>query len=167
MKRRQVLRTLAVAGSVSGAGCSTGLVPGARGTILGRIHLINASFVANRVRLMVERDDETLLDRTVSLTAIDAETGPRGRIIEPLWTETRGQYTVRALHYDDSGNRESGDWEYTFTQDDYETYYGNSHEDPGCLGAVVTIGTRTETANGPIGIGPTYMETPCGASEAQ
>lgn len=165
MDRRRALQRLAVVGSAAFSGCSS--VLGSAGTVLGQIEVINSSFVSNRIRLMVARDGEELLDRKLSLAAIDAEDGQRGVVIEPVWSETRGQYTVRALHYDESGNRESSSWEYTFTRADYDSYYADSHEDPGCLGAVVTIGSRTDTNNAAIGIGPTYMENPCGASESQ
>lgn len=165
MDRRRALQRLAVVGSASFAGCSS--VLGTDGTVLGRIEVINSSFAANRIRLMVARDGEELLDRTLALAAIDAEEGQRGVVIEPVWSETQGQYSVRALHYDESGDRESSSWEYTFTQADYDRYYEDSHEDPGCIGAVVTIGSRAETANAAIGIGPTYMEHPCGAPASQ
>jgi hypothetical protein len=167
MNRRHALERVAVVGSVSLAGCSALPGFGRSGTVLGRIEVVNSSFVRNRIRLMVERDDDTLLDRKLSLAAIDAETGTRGRIIDPVWSETRGQYTLRALHYDESGNRETGDWEYTFTREDYDSYYGGSHEDPGCIGAVVKIGSRADTENAAIGIGPTYMENPCGTSDSR
>lgn len=108
-----------------------------------------------------ESDDESLLDRTISLPGIDADSGTPATLIEPLWSETRAHYTVRAVHYDESGDRETGDWAYTFTGDDYDTYYGDSNEDPGCIGAVVKVGTLSESENGAIGIGPTYMTEPC------
>lgn len=165
MNRRQVLGTLAAAGSISVAGCSS--VLGSRGTVLGTIKLVNSSRVANRIRLMVDRGEETLLDRTISLAAIDAATGTRGTRIDPSWSKTRGEYTLRALHYDDSGNRETSSREYTFTRDDYTTYYGDSHEDPGCIGAVVTIGNFEDTENGVISISPAYMDNPCGGSGSQ
>lgn len=161
MNRRRALKRLAVVGSVSFAGCSSILGSGESGTVLGKIEVINSSFVANRIRLMVERDDDTLIDRNISLTAINAENGTPGTIIEPVWSQTQGQYTIRALHYDESGNRETEDWEYTFTQEDYTTYYGDSHEDPGCIGALVKIGSLDNTENGAIGIGPIYTENPC------
>ncbi|MEF8857802.1 MAG: hypothetical protein V5A38_02590 [Halolamina sp.] len=165
MKRRHALERLAVVGSVPFAGCSSSI--GSGGTVLGRIEVINSSFVANRIRLMVERDGEELLDRKLSVAAIDAEDGQRGVVIEPVWSETAGRYTVRALHYDDSEDRESSSWEDTFTRAVYNSYYGDSHEDPGCLGAVVTISSRADTENAAIGIGPTSMENPCGARKSQ
>jgi hypothetical protein len=168
LSRRQALTGLAVLGGGSLAGCSS--VFGSGETVLGRIEVINSSFVRNRIRLMVDRDggtaaesdDETLLDRTMSLAGLDAEDGTCGRVIEGLWSETPGQYTVRAVHVDDAGNRETGDWEYTVTREDYETYYGDSNDDPGCIGAVVKVGSRAGAENAPIGIGPIAMEHPCG-----
>jgi hypothetical protein len=91
-------------------------------------------------------------------------TGDRGAstLVEPSWSARRARYTVRAFHVGDDGDRESSGREYTFTRDDYATYYGDDHEDPGCIAAVVRVGSRAETENGAIGIGPTYVETPCG-----
>ncbi|HKL30819.1 MAG TPA: hypothetical protein VJ898_16330 [Natrialbaceae archaeon] len=110
------------------------------------------------------RDDETLVDREIELPALDAETGAPGTVIEPSWSETQGQYTIIAVHYDESGDRETESWEYTITRDDYDRYYADSHEDPGCIGAVITIGSFAETENAAIGISPTYMDRPCGTS---
>jgi hypothetical protein len=159
MNRRDALERIAGAGSIALAGCMSGRFTS--GTVLGRVEVINASFVPNRIRLMIERGDETLVDRTIGLSAIDA--GDRGSsvIVEPSWSARRGQYTVRALHVGADGDRESSGQEYTFTRDDYTTYYGDDHADPGCVAAVVTVGSRSETENGPIGIGPTYIESPC------
>lgn len=165
MNRRQVLKSLAVVGSISVAGCSSVLGPG--GTVLGKIEVINSSFVANKVRLIVTRDDDTLIDRKFSLPAIDGESGTPGIVIKPLWSETQGQYTVHAVHYDESDNRETEVWEYTFTEEDYDTYYGDSHEDPRCIGAVVKIGSLSEEENAPIGISPTYLKNPCGSPNSQ
>lgn len=165
MNRRQALSSLAVAGTVSFAGCSS--VLGSGGIVLGKIEVINSSFVTNQIRLMVKRDDELLVDRKITLPGIDAENGTPATIIEPLWSEIDGEYTVRALHYDTSDNRETGSWEYTFTREDYDAYYDDSHEDPGCIGAVVKIGSLSDTENAAIGIGPTYMETPCGTPDSQ
>lgn len=175
MNRRQALKSLAVAGSASIAGCSSVLGSGGEGTVLGKIEVVNSSFAANRIRLMVERDggttsesdDESLLDRKVSLPAIAAESGTPGLIIEPSWSETQSHYTIRAVHYDGSDNRETGVWEYTFTQEDYNTFYADNNEDPGCIGAIVKIGSLEETENGAIGIGPIYMENPCGTPDSQ
>lgn len=166
MNRRAALKSLTAVGSVTLAGCSSVLDTGESGTVLGRIEVINSSFVPNRIRLMVERDDETLLDRNIGLTAIDAGDGAATRLVEPMWAEVRAQYVVRALHIDDSGNRETSSREYTFSREDYDAYYGDSHEDPGCIGAVVKIGSRAETENGAIGISPTYMENPCGTPDS-
>jgi hypothetical protein len=165
MNRRQALSSLAVAGTVSLAGCSS--VLGTDGIVLGRIDVINSSFVANRIRLMIKRDDEMLVDRQITLPAIDAENGTPATIIEPLWSEVAGEYTVSALHYDTSDNRETESWEYTFTREDYDVYYDDSDEDPGCIGAVVKIGSLSDTENAAIGIGPTYMESPCGTPDSQ
>ena len=129
--------------------------------MLGRVQVINASFVPNRIRLTIERPGETVLDRTVGLSALDAGNRGASALVEPSWPARRARYTVRALHVGDDGDRESSGREYTFTRDDYATYYGDDHEDPGCVAAVVTIGRRSETENGPIGIGPTYVAAPC------
>ena len=161
MNRRQVLKSLVVVGSISVAGCSS--VLGRSGTLLGRIEVINSSFVANRIRLIVTRDDDTLVDRKLSLPAINDESGTPGMIIKPSWSETQGEYTIHAIHYDESDNRETKAWEYTFTEEDYNMYYGDSHEDPGCIGAVVKIGSLAEKENAPIGISPTYLKNPCGS----
>ena len=160
MNRRQILSCLAVAGSVSVAGCSS--VLRSETTVLGRIEVVNLSPVANRIRLLVTRedDDENLFDRMITLPASSAENGTPGVVIEPTWSKTQGEYTVLAVHYDEDGDRETEDWEYTFTRDDYNTYY-DDQEDPGCIGAIVKIGNRTDTENGAIRIGPTYMENPC------
>jgi len=155
MNRRDALERLAVAGSVALAGCASSRF--GPGTVLGRVDVINASFVPNRIRLMIERGDETLFD----LSAIDAGDRGASAVVEPSWPARRARYTVRALHVGDDGDRESSGREYTFTRDDYATYYGDDHEDPGCVAAVVTIGRRSETENGPIGIGPTYVAAPC------
>ncbi|SNZ06681.1 hypothetical protein SAMN06269185_1252 [Natronoarchaeum philippinense] len=112
---------------------------------------------------MVHRDGEELLDRTIEFTAADAGDKAASAIIEPLWSAS-GEYTVRARHVDESGDTEAIPQEYSFTEEDYTTYYGDSHEDPGCIGAVVTVGARDETANAQIGIGPTYLEDPCSTS---
>jgi hypothetical protein len=159
VNRRDALGRLAVAGSVGLAGCTSGRF--GSGTVLGRVEIINSSFVSNRIRLMIERGDETLLDRTIGLSAIDAGDAEASVVVEPSWSSRRAQYTVRALHVGDDGDRESSGREYTFTRDDYTTYYGDD-EDPGCVAAVVTVGSRNETENGPIGIGPTYVDAPCG-----
>jgi hypothetical protein len=162
MKRRHLLKALPVAGGTFLAGCSSVLDSG--GTVLGRIEIINSSFVANRIRVLVTRDDETLVDQKIRLPAIDAETGTPGTVIEPSWSDTQGQYTIIAIHYDESGDRETEGREYTITGDDYNRYYADSHEDPGCIGAVVKIGSLSETENAAIGISPTYMDFPCGTS---
>jgi len=159
MNRRDALERLAVAGSVALAGCASSRF--GSGTVLGRVDVINASFVPNRIRLMIERGDETLFDRTIGLSAIDAGDRGASAVVEPSWSSRRARYTVRALHVGDDGDRESSGREYTFTRDDYTTYDGGDHEDPGCVAAVVTIGRRSETENGPIGIGPTHVAAPC------
>lgn len=167
MNRRDALKSITVFGSVALAGCSSVLNSGESGTVLGKIEVINSSFVSNRIRLMVERDDETLFDRNIGLTAIDAGDRAASTIIEPIWSETQGQYTVRAFHVDDSGDRETSSREYTFTRDDYNRYYGDSHRDPGCIGAIVKIGSRAETENAEIGISSIHMENPCGTPNSQ
>ncbi|QKY20934.1 hypothetical protein B4589_011320 [Halolamina sp. CBA1230] len=161
MKRRNVLRSVSVAAGTALAGCSSVPGFGGSGTVLGRIEVINYSFEPNQIRLSVKRDDEILLDREISLTAIDNDDGGAWTIIDPVWSNEKGQYTVRAVHYGKDDDRESEDWEYTFTERDYEQYYGDNHEDPGCVGAVVKVGSLSEDENGTIGIGPTYMENPC------
>lgn len=167
MNRRTALKSLAAVGSVPLAGCAAIRGSGQSGTVLGRIAVINSSVVPNRIRLLVVRGETELLDRTLSLPALDATDGTPGTVIEPSWPETQGEYTIHAHHIEESGERESNSWEYTFTQEDYDRYYGDKHEDPGCLGAVVTIGSLSETANAAIGISPTYMENPCGTPESQ
>jgi len=130
-------------------------------TVLGRIEVVNFSPVANRIRLLVTRedDDENLLDRMITLPAFTAKNGTPGVVIEPTWSETQREYTVFAVHYGEDGDRETQDWEYTFTREDYNTYY-DDQEDPGWIGALVKIGTLTDTENGTIGISPTYMDNP-------
>lgn len=165
MKRRHIVKSLPVLSSLPLAGCMSGLRFGRPGTVLGKIEIVNSSLVSNKIRLIVTREDKTLVDQYIGLEAIDAEDGTASTIIEPFWSPTQSQYTLIAAHYDESGNRESETWEYTFTQKDYNRYYGDSHEDPGCIGAIVIIGNRTEKKNGAIGISPIYMEEPCGKSE--
>jgi hypothetical protein len=160
MDRRDALERMAVAGSVALAGCGSDRF--ASGTVLGRVEVINASFVPNRIRLMIERPGETVLDRTIELSAIDAGDRGASALVEPSWSARQARYTVRAFHVGDDGDRESSGREYTFTRDDYTTYYGDDHEDPGCIAAVVRVGSRAEAEEGTIGIGPTYVETPCG-----
>lgn len=167
MNRRQALNGLAAVGSVSLAGCASTLGSDDSRTVLGRLEVLNSSFVRNRIRLMVDRDDETLLDRKLSLPPLDSANGTPGVVIEPLWSETRGRYTVRAIHYDESDDRESQSWEYTFTRADYDIYSQDSREDPGCLGGIVKIGSLDETENAAIAIGPAYMENPCGTSDSR
>jgi len=160
MNRRDALGLIAGAGSVALAGCVSGRF--GSGTVLGRVEVINASFVPNRIRLMIERADETLLDRTIGLSALDAGDRGASALVEPSWSARRARYTVRAFHVGDDGDRESSGREYTFTRDDYAAYYGDDHEDPGCIAAVVRVGSRAETETDTIGIAPTYVESPCG-----
>jgi hypothetical protein len=108
------------------------------------------------------RGEETLLDRDLALAATDADDGTRAKLVEPTWETAPGEYTVHAHHVEESGERESGSWEYTPTRQDYDRYYPDEREDPECLGVVVTVGTLSESANAAIGIGPAYMENPCG-----
>lgn len=164
MRRRKVLKAFATVGSGSFAGCSSIPSLSESPPVLGKIEVVNLSFVPNRIRLTVERDSDKLIDQKIGLTAIDAGDGDAWALIKPKWSE-QSQYTVRAVHVDESGNRETTDWEYTFSREDYNTYYGDSHKDPGCIGAIVKVGTFTETENGAIGISPTYMENPCSNSE--
>lgn len=174
LTRREALASAAVGGCVSVAGCASLTGADRSGTVLGKVEVINSSRVRNRIRLLVDRDDGTggesdddrLVDRTISLAAIDAGTGTSVRVIQPVWSQSAGHYTIRAVHIDRSGERETSDWDSTFTQDDYETYSADTHEDPGCIGAIVTVGTRADTENAAIGIGPTYMENPCGRPES-
>ncbi|WP_323190217.1 hypothetical protein [Halostella sp. PRR32] len=167
MKRRDVLKSVSVAGGLSVAGCISTLSVGNSGTVLGKIEVINSSFVANRIRLLVKRDEDLLIDREVTLTAIDVDDSAALSIIEPMWPKTQAPYTIRAIHYDESGNRESIGWEYTFTKEDYDMYYKDSHKDPGCIGAIVKIGSLADTPNAPIGIGPIYRENPCGVEDPE
>ena len=167
MNRRTALKNLAAVSSIPLAGCAAIRGSGQSGTVLGKITVVNSSLVPNRIRLLVVRGETDLLDRTLSLPAIDATNGTPGTVITPSWPEKQGQYTIHAHHVAESGERESTSWEYTFTQDDYDRYYGDRNEDPGCLGAVVTIGSFSESANAAIGISPTYMETPCGTSASR
>ncbi|WP_277553861.1 hypothetical protein [Halobaculum limi] len=159
MRRRRVLEGVAAAGLCSLAGCTSPL--GGNGTVLGRIEVINASFVSNRIRLLVTRDEETVLDRPVELPAMGGGDGLPMTVVPPTWPEVRGAYTVHATHYGDDGDRESRTWEHTFTRDDYDDYYPDDRDDPGCLAAVVKMGSLAESANAPIGIGPTYADDPC------
>ncbi|MFC7141606.1 hypothetical protein ACFQMA_17420 [Halosimplex aquaticum] len=163
MDRRQALRSLGVAGSLGLAGCSS--VLGSSGTVLGRIEVINASFTARTVRLAVERGDETLIDRQVSLGPADAADGSAWTKIQPTWSDTQSQYRIWALHLDEEGERASTSWEYTVTRADYDTYYEDEAEDPGCIGALVKIGDFSEAEYPPIGISPTYVENPCGTAD--
>ena len=165
--RRTALKSLAAVGSVTLAGCSSVLGLGQSGTVLGKIEVINSSFVSNRIRLIVVRGEDNLVDRELSLSAIDAESGTRSTIIEPSWSDTRGQYTIHAHHIEESGDRESNSREYTFTEKDYDRYYGDSQEDPGCIGALVKVGSLAETENAAIGISPTYMENPCDGPDSK
>lgn len=161
MNRRTALRRLTAAGSLALAGCSSLPGSGDSRPALGRIQVINASHAPNRIRLLVVRDEETLLDRDLALAALDADDGTPATLIEPTWETSPGEYTVHAHHAEESGERESSSWEYTPTSRDYDRYYPDEREDPGCLGVIVTVGTLSETPNAPIGIGPTYMENPC------
>jgi len=164
MNRRQVLRGFAVAGSASLAGCSSVLDSG--GTVLGTVEVINSATVSNRIRLLVTRGEETLLDRTFSLAAMDAADGLPSRVIEPSWSAERGEYTIRAIHYGADGDRETSGREYTFTAADYDAQYGDANEDPGCVAAVVVIGSHDDEENGEIGIGPVHSEDPCGTADS-
>lgn len=164
MNRRQALRRFAVAGSASLAGCSSVLGPG--GTVLGRIRVVNTATVANRIRLLVTRGEETLVDQTFSLAAMDAADGDPSRVVEPTWAAQRGRYTVDAIHYGADGERETSGRAYTFTGADYDAQYGDTNEDPGCVAAVVVIGGGDEE-NAEIGIGPIHAANPCGASDSE
>lgn len=66
----------------------------------------------------LKRDDEMLVDRKITLPAIDAENGTPVAVIDPLWSENKSSYTLSALHYDTSDNRETGSWKYIFTRED-------------------------------------------------
>lgn len=107
MNRRTVLKSLTAAGSATLTGCSSTLGFGQSGTILGKIGIINSSYVPNRIRLIVVRNDEKLIDRKISLSAIDAENGTHATIIEPSWSDTRARYSIHAHHIEGSGDRES------------------------------------------------------------
>lgn len=163
MDRRSIIKSLGVAGGASLAGYTTCEFIGERGTILGVIEIINFSQVRNRIRILVDRNGETLLDEKFTLEPLD--TGKEGftEIIQPQWRMTNGRYTLRAVHYGADGDRETGDWTYTFTGDDYSSYYGDEAADPGCIGAIVKIGSDSADRNAPIGISPTRVESPCGS----
>lgn len=165
MDRRQALFRLAAVGSVPLAGCSSILDTGGGGTVLGSILVVNTSYDSNRIDLSVERGGESLLARTISLPSIRATEGTSAVLVEPSWPEVRGRYTVRAHHVGTDGERESDVWSHTFTREDYRRYYGDRREDPGCVGAVVTIGSLSEGSTAPIGVGPTYVEDPCATSK--
>ncbi|ELZ27592.1 hypothetical protein C475_06720 [Halosimplex carlsbadense 2-9-1] len=111
--------------------------------------------------------DETLLDRRISLSAIDAEDGRAWTTIAPTWSEERPQYSVWALYLDEDGERASTSWEYTFTRQDYNTYYEDEVADPGCIGAMVKVGDSSDSEYAPIEISPTRMEDPCEASASE
>jgi hypothetical protein len=112
MNCRNALQALTAAGSLALAGCSSLAGVGESGTVLGRIEVINASYVSNRIRLLVVRDDET---------------GTRATVIEPTWEATPGQYSIHAHHIEESGDRESSSWEYTLTRQEYDRYYTPGH----------------------------------------
>lgn len=162
MNRRQALKGLGAVGSLGLAGCSFPLGPGE--VVLGRLTVINLSFTPSTVRLAV-KGDETLLDRRISLDAIDAEDGRAWTTIAPTWSEKRPQYRVWALYLDEDGERASDSWEYTFTREDYDAYYED--DGPGCIGAIVKVGDASDSEYAPIGISPTYVDDPCGGSAAE
>lgn len=161
MNRRHVLRSVSALGSASLAGCTSVFDSHESETVLGRVEIINSSFASNSIRIVVKRGTKTLVDRNFALEALDSEGGAGWTVIEPSWSHSQGRYTVRAAHIDESGGLESEYRSYTFTQEDYGTYYDEISEDPGCIGAAVRIGSLTDHENAPIGISPTYMETPC------
>jgi hypothetical protein len=160
MRRRELLRSAAAAGGVCVAGCTTA-GPLSGGTVLGRIEIINFSQVRNRIRLSVVRDRETLLDEILTLSALDDGARRATEIIPPRWGTTPGEYTLRVVHYGADGDRETSDRAYTFSRDDYEAYYADEPADPGCIGAVVKIGSDASEQNAPISISPAMVETPC------
>ncbi|WP_436928323.1 hypothetical protein [Halosimplex halobium] len=164
MKRRQALKGLGAAGSLGFVGCSSPL--GSSGVVLGRITVVNPSTTPATIRLAVEADD-TLLDRRISLGPIDGDDGRARTTIAPTWSESRTEYTVWALYLDEDGERASASWEYTFTREDYERYYGDETADPGCIGAVVTVGGPSGSEYPPIGISPTRVADPCAASASE
>lgn len=162
--RRKVLQSVSVIGGVSLAGCSSVLGPS--GTVLGKIEIINSSPKHIRIRLIVNRDEENLIDRRVSLAPSTDDKGRSATTIEQLWSKESGLYKVIAAHYDESGSRESRTWEYLFTNDDYTTYYEDSQDDPGCIGGLVKIGSLEENDSNAIGISPIYMKHPCGTENS-
>jgi hypothetical protein len=164
VKRRQALKGLGAVGSLGFVGCSSPLGPD--GVVLGRIAVVNLSTAPATIRLAVEGDD-TLLDRRISLGPVDGDDGRVRTTIAPRWTERRPEYTVWALYLDEDGERASASWEYTFTREDYERYYGDETADPGCIGAVVTVGDTSRSEYPPIGISPTRVADPCAASASE
>ncbi|WEL18826.1 hypothetical protein SVXHr_2682 [Halorhabdus sp. SVX81] len=167
MNRRHVLGSLPAVGSLALAGCSSILGSGDKGTVLGKITVMNSSRVPNRVRVVVERDGETLVTEDVSLGALDSEDDSDWTMIDPSWSHTQSQYTVRAAHIDESGDLEAEYREYTFSQEDYATYYEDRQADPGCLGAEVRVGSLSEDPNARISVSPTKVENPCGNGDSR
>jgi hypothetical protein len=131
--------------------------------VLGRIEVINFSRVRNRIRLYVVRDGETLLDERLTLSALDDGAEGATEIIPPRWGTTPGEYTLRVVHYGADGDRETNDRAYTFSRQDYDAYYADEPADPGCIGAVVKIGSDAPDRNAPISVSPAMVEDPCGS----
>jgi hypothetical protein len=165
MYRRQFVSALATGVAGGLAGCTAlGLGEG-NSTTLGVIEMINFSQVSNSVRVQVLRDgEEVMLDR-FELAPFDAGVNGATRIIQPQWSMTPGRYTLDVTHYGPDGDRETNGEEYTFTSEDYESYYGAEVGDPGCIGAVVKIGSNAAERNAMIGISPTRIENPCGGRD--
>ena len=166
MERRHVLQGLPVVGTLTLAGCSSLPSFSGSGTILGKIEVINSSFVSNRIRVIVERGSEVLVENNISLAGLDAEDSENWTIVDPSWSQTEAQYTVRSAHIDDSGNPETDYWEYSFSQEDYNLYYEDKQEDPGCIGVGIRIGSLSDEANAPISVHPSYMKSPCEVSDS-
>jgi hypothetical protein len=167
MNRRQLLGGLAAGVATGLAGCAA--LDGADGTAaaLGRVEVINFSRVRNRVRVLVDRDGEDLLDETVELAPFDAGPDAATRILRPRWSPTPGRYTLQAMHYGADGDRETTGAEYTVTGEDYESFYGDGAADPGCVGAVVKVGSDASEPNATIGVSPTRVDDPCGGGGAR
>lgn len=166
MRRRHILKSLPAVGSLAVAGCSSIPSFGEAGTVLGKIEVINSSYVPNRIRIIVERGSETLVEKDISLAGLDAEDGENWTRVEPSWSQTEAQYSVRSAHLDDSGNPETDYWEHTFSQEDYNLYYEDSQEGPGCIGAGVRIGSLSDEPNAPISVYPALLKNPCEVSDS-
>ncbi len=163
MNRRTLLTSLSVAGATSLAGCAALQPQSTQGTVLGRIEVINFSQSPNRIRLLVQRGDETVFDQQLELTAAGSKDDGWWELIPPAWNKAQGLYQITATHYNSANKRESAKWTYKFSNTDYQTYYQDESDDPGCIGAIVKIGSHGTTRNEPISISPARLTNPCGS----